>query len=387
MDEGAVGLGHAVGVVATFDGGSGAVGGVEEFGGEFFAHGAAVAIACCVEDPAHGEGDAPVGADFDGYLVGGAADAAWFDFEDGCGGADGLLEDVEGVATGLGLDAVEGAVDDFFGDALFAPSHEFVDEDLDVDVAVAWVRWDGAFFGLGASGHVWTPGFFCLGWLAFAAGGGLGVFAGAVFGAALFAVVDAGGIEGAADDVVADAGEVFDAAAADEDDGVFLEVVAFAWDVGGDFDAVDEAHAGDFAEGGVGFFGGLGADLGADAAFLGVAAADGFGELAGVGVEAEEEGRRARLLRLFGSPSANELVDGRHSCFPCDSAFGGHLVGRLGGCRGAGWRFGHENRPKSLFVNSAPRWFPERRAVFKHAALRPVQTQKVRQSRSAKGEG
>src|SRR5215216_5929839 len=51
--------------------------------------------------------------------------------------------------------------------------------------------------------------------------------------------------------------------------------------------------------------------------------------------------------------------------------------GRLGPSRS-----GHENRPKSLFVNSAPihLWI---RAVFKHSASRPAQTQKVRQSISA----
>ncbi len=74
---------------------------------------------------------------------------------------------------------------------------------------------------------------------------------------------------GAANDMVADPGKVADAAPADEDDGVFLEVVAFAADVGGDFLAVGKADAGDFSKGGVGFFGGDGFDLEADAAFLG----------------------------------------------------------------------------------------------------------------------
>ncbi len=90
----------------------------------------------------------------------------------------------------------------------------------------------------------------------------------AVLGAALFTAVDTEGVEGSTDDVVTDAGEVANAAAADEDDGVFLEVVLFAGDIGGDFAAIGESDAGDFPEGGVGFFRGHGLDLEADAAFL-----------------------------------------------------------------------------------------------------------------------
>src|SRR4051812_19898926 len=48
----------------------------------------------------------------------------------------------------------------------------------------------------------------------------------AVLAATLLAVAHAGGIEGAADDVVLDRREVLHPAAADEDDGVLLEVVA-----------------------------------------------------------------------------------------------------------------------------------------------------------------
>jgi hypothetical protein len=59
---------------------------------------------------------------------------------------------------------------------------------------------------------------------------GLGTL-GSVLGAALHALGDADGVQGAADDVVSDAGEILDAATADEDDGVLLEIVADAWDV------------------------------------------------------------------------------------------------------------------------------------------------------------
>ena len=52
-----------------------------------------------------------------------------------------------------------------------------------------------------------------------------------------------------ADDVVADTGKIADAAAADEHDRVFLEVVPLTRDVDGHFLGVGEPHTGDFAEG------------------------------------------------------------------------------------------------------------------------------------------
>src|SRR6266511_2649026 len=51
----------------------------------------------------------------------------------------------------------------------------------------------------------------------------------------------AGRIEGAADDVVADARQVFDAASADQDDGVLLQVVSLAGDVARHFHSVGQA--------------------------------------------------------------------------------------------------------------------------------------------------
>ena len=63
------------------------------------------------------------------------------------------------------------------------------------------------------------------------------VLLGAVAATGLLAVLDARGVERAADDLVADAREVLHTAAADEHDGVLLEVVALAGDVGGDLHA------------------------------------------------------------------------------------------------------------------------------------------------------
>src|SRR3954453_6984972 len=74
---------------------------------------------------------------------------------------------------------------------------------------------------------------------------------GAVAATGLLAVAHARGVEGAADDLVADAGQVLPPAATHEHDGVLLEVVALARDVGGDLHAARETHTGDLPERGV----------------------------------------------------------------------------------------------------------------------------------------
>src|SRR5215207_533535 len=92
---------------------------------------------------------------------------------------------------------------------------------------------------------------------------------GAVARAGLPAVADALGVEGAADDLVADAGKVLHPAAADEHDGVLLQVVAYARDVGGDLDAAGQPDAADLAQGRVGLLGRSRVDARADPPPLG----------------------------------------------------------------------------------------------------------------------
>src|SRR4051812_49665784 len=112
-------------------------------------------------------------------------------------------------------------------------------------------RWTGS----GSTGRIWA-----------AARRGIGLLLlHAVLRAGLLAVAHAGGVERAAHDLVAHARQVLDAAAADEHDGVLLEVVALARDVGGDLDAARDAHAGDLAQRRVRLLGRRGVDARADA--------------------------------------------------------------------------------------------------------------------------
>jgi hypothetical protein len=91
----------------------------------------------------------------------------------------------------------------------------------------------------------------------------------AVLRAALFAILYPCGVEGATDNVVTHTGQVFDPTAANHDDGVLLQVVSDAGDVGGDFKPGGEPYPRDFAQGGVGFLGGGGVNAGANAPSLG----------------------------------------------------------------------------------------------------------------------
>src|SRR5215211_8858160 len=88
---------------------------------------------------------------------------------------------------------------------------------------------------------------------------------GAVARAGLPAVADALGVEGAADDLVADAGKILHPAPADEHDGVLLQVVADARDVGGDLDAAGQPHPAHLAQRRVGLLGCGRVDARADA--------------------------------------------------------------------------------------------------------------------------
>src|SRR3954452_1672326 len=91
---------------------------------------------------------------------------------------------------------------------------------------------------------------------------------GAVLRTALLAVLDALRVEHTAQNVVAHARQILDAAAADHDHRVLLEVMAFSRDVPDHLEAVGETDLGDLAERRVRLLRGRGVDARADAALL-----------------------------------------------------------------------------------------------------------------------
>src|SRR5581483_10612535 len=91
---------------------------------------------------------------------------------------------------------------------------------------------------------------------------------GAVLRTALLAVLDALSIQHAAEDVVAHAGQVLDAAAADHDHRVLLQIMAFTRDVADHLEAVGQAHFCDLAQRRVRLLRRRGVDACANAALL-----------------------------------------------------------------------------------------------------------------------
>src|ERR1700749_3142064 len=71
---------------------------------------------------------------------------------------------------------------------------------------------------------------------------------GAVLRTALLAVLDPLRVEHAAQDVIAHARQILDAAAADHDDRMLLQIVTLAGDIADDLEAVGQPHLGDLAQ-------------------------------------------------------------------------------------------------------------------------------------------
>src|SRR4029453_7744573 len=119
---------------------------------------------------------------------------------------------------------------------------------------------------------------------------------GPVLRAALLAVAHARGVEGGADHLVADARQVADTAAADEHDGVLLQVVPLTGDVGRDLEAVRQPDTRDLPKGRVRLLRGVREHARADPPLL-----------RGAG-----EGRALGLALGRAATFSNQLVDGGH---------------------------------------------------------------------------
>src|SRR5579863_7373413 len=120
---------------------------------------------------------------------------------------------------------------------------------------------------------------------------------GAVLRAALLAAGHAYRIERAANHVIANAGQILHAAAADQHDGVLLQVVADARDVSGYFNAVGQAHARYLAQRRIRLLRSLGVNTGADATLL----------------RTSLQRRAGRLVPGPLAPLRHQLIESRHS--------------------------------------------------------------------------
>ena len=117
-----------------------------------------------------------------------------------------------------------------------------------------------------------------------------------IFGTGVLTAVDGLSIESATDDVVTDTRNLLHPATADEHDGVFLEVVAFAGDVSRNFHLVGKAHTGNLTKSGVRLLRGAGVDAGADTTLL----------------RAGLQGHGCGLVADLFTSVADELLNSRH---------------------------------------------------------------------------
>src|SRR5690606_20536479 len=159
VGEGAVRLGHLVGVLAALDRGTQAVRGVEDLVLQTLGHRLLTTALRVADQPAQRERVRAVRLDLNGNLVGRATDAAAADLEGGAHVVERLLERGAGVLAALGLDAAEGAVDDRLGERLLAVDEDLVHERGDDRCAVDGVVDDRALGGGTLTRHL-TPPYF-----------------------------------------------------------------------------------------------------------------------------------------------------------------------------------------------------------------------------------
>ncbi len=133
-----------------------------------------------------------------------------------------------------------------------------------------------------------------------------------VLGTALHPAVNTSGIKSTTDDVVTNPWQVLNTAATDQDNTVFLQVVANTWDVGGDFDQVRQTNTRVLPQSGVWLLRCHRPHTSSDPTLLRSRV---IGKRLLLAVVTEVQGWRVRLRYLRFTTLTHQLVNGRHSKF------------------------------------------------------------------------
>ena len=128
MGESLVGFGHLMGVVTFLDSTAGVVERVHDLAGKAFLHGLLRAVSGIGGEPPEPQGLPPLGTDFHRDLVGGAADTAGLDFQDGHDVFECFGKSIEGILAGLFGYDVKRTVNYFLCNTLFSILHDIVDK-------------------------------------------------------------------------------------------------------------------------------------------------------------------------------------------------------------------------------------------------------------------
>src|SRR5690606_25348992 len=154
VSESLVRLRHLVRVLALLDGAAAIVRGIEQLARELFDHRLLAAQAGVLDQPAHGERDAPLGTNLHRDLVGGTADAPALHLEHRLDVVERLLEDAQRILSRTSLDHAEGAIDDALGNGLLAVAHHLVDELRQKPVVELRVRENLSLFDNSTTRHL-----------------------------------------------------------------------------------------------------------------------------------------------------------------------------------------------------------------------------------------
>lgn len=141
---------------------------------------------------------------------------------------------------------------------------------------------------------------------------GLG-FLCSVLGAGLHSAVNALSIKSSANDVITHTGKILNTAASDKNNGVLLQVVAYAGDIRRNLDSVCQTNSGKLSESRVGLFGCVGLDDCANTALLGRIVVS---HNILLGVKTFSESGSLRLFLKSFSAVAHKLVKGWQVCAP-----------------------------------------------------------------------
>jgi hypothetical protein len=132
-----------VGVFPLLHGRATLLDGVQQLAGEAVRHALLATLARRLDDPAHGQRLAALGAHFHRNLVGCATDPAGLDLYHRADVVQGLFNQIHRIrALVLFADSLDGAVHDLLGHRLLAADHDHVDETGNHFAAELGVRQD-----------------------------------------------------------------------------------------------------------------------------------------------------------------------------------------------------------------------------------------------------
>src|SRR5574344_947069 len=122
-----VGFCHLMNVFLLLDGGSGAIGGIDDFASKFLVHGLLVTKTGITHEPTKAESLFSFWSNFDWNLIVSSSDTANLEFDFRHNVINGGSEDIDGLFLGLVFNDLKAVVNDGLACSAFAIKHDTVD--------------------------------------------------------------------------------------------------------------------------------------------------------------------------------------------------------------------------------------------------------------------